>query len=113
MAVLAGAPLHGYVLAQRLSGMRMFRGRAPDMTGVYRLLRSLERRGFVASAWELGASGPAKRRYELTSDGRACLDRWIGTLRAYREAVGDLLDRVSAQGAGAGLRARCRGRAAG
>lgn len=95
MAVLAAEPLHGYVIVQRLAGMAMFRDQAPDVTGVYRLLKNMEKRGFVTSAWELAASGPAKRRYRLTPDGRACLERWVGTLRTYRDAVSDLLDQTA------------------
>jgi DNA-binding PadR family transcriptional regulator len=97
LAVLADEPLHGYVIVQRLTGMEMFRDRRPDVTGVYRLLKSMEKRSFVTSAWELAASGPAKRRYQLTPDGRACLDRWIVTLRTYRDAVSDLLDKVTSK----------------
>ena len=91
MAVLASEPLHGYVIVQRLAGMSMFRDHGPDTTGVYRLLKSMEKKAFVTSTWELAASGPAKRRYALTPDGRACLTRWIATLRVYRAAVDDLL----------------------
>jgi len=97
MAVLAGEPLHGYVIVQRLAGMTFFRGQGPDVTGVYRLLKSMETKGLVTSAWELAASGPAKRRYRLTPAGRVCLNRWITTLRTYRKAVGDLLDAVSSR----------------
>ena len=53
----------------------------------------------MTSAWELAASGPAKRRYALTPDGRACLARWIATLRTYRDAVSNLLD-TAASGRG-------------
>ena len=104
MAVLADEPLHGYVIAQRLTGMTMFRGHGPDATGVYRLLRSMEKKGFVTASWELAASGPAKRRYSLTQGGRACLTRWITTLRTYRDAVSNLLDTAASSGA---AKARC------
>ena len=95
MAVLADEPLHGYVIVQRLVGMTMFQDHAPDIAGVYRLLKSMEKKGFVTSTWELPGSGPAKRSYALTPDGRTCMARWITTLRTYRDAVSDLLDRVT------------------
>lgn len=91
MAVLADEPLHGYVIVQRLAAMSMFRDHGPDITGVYRLLKSMEKKGFVTSTWERAAGGPAKRRYALTPDGRTCLARWIVTLRVYRDAVDALL----------------------
>ena len=92
MAVLADEPLHGYVIVQRLTGMTMFRDHGPDITGVYRLLKGMEKKGFVTSTWELAARGPAKRRYTLTPEGKACMARWIATLRIYRDAVSNLLD---------------------
>ena len=99
MAVLADEPQHGYVIVQRLTGMAMFQDHGPDITGVYRLLKSMEKKGFVTSSWELAASGPAKRRYALTPGGRACLTRWITTLRTYRDAVSNLLDTAASSGA--------------
>lgn len=95
MGVLATEPLHGYVIVRRLAGMAMFRGQGPDATGVYRLLKSMERRRLVSSNWEIAARGPAKRRYQLTPAGRSCLKRWVATLRVYREAIADLLDRAT------------------
>ena len=99
MAVLAKEPLHGYVIVQRLTGMTMFRDQAPDITGVYRLLKSMEKKGFVTSTWESGDSGPAKRCFALTPNGGTCLARWITTLRIYRDAVSNLLDTAASSGA--------------
>lgn len=36
MALLAGGPVHGYLIVQRLEEMRIFEGQTPDPTGVYR-----------------------------------------------------------------------------
>jgi DNA-binding PadR family transcriptional regulator len=99
MAVLANEPLHGYVIVQRLTGMSMFQEHGPDIAGVYRLLKSMEKKGLVTSSWELAASGPAKRCYALTPVGKTCLTRWIATLRAYRDAVSNLLDTAASSGA--------------
>jgi DNA-binding PadR family transcriptional regulator len=91
LAVLAREPLHGYRIAEQVAGMAMFHGRRPDPTGVYRALKAMERRGLVASLWDLSKSGPAKRRYRLAPDGRRCLARWVRTLRAYGAAIQELL----------------------
>ena len=91
MAVLAEQPVHGYLIIQRLSGMDMFRCQAPDPTGVYRVLRSMEEGGLVVSTWDFGDSGPAKRRFELTADGRTCFARWTQTIEQYSLAINDLL----------------------
>ena len=96
MAVLADEPLHGYVIVQRLADMTMFQDCGPDITGVYRLLKCMEKNGFVTSSWEFAASGPAKRCYTLTPGGSACLTRWITTLGTYRDAVTNLLDTIAA-----------------
>ena len=103
MAVLAKEPLHGYRIAQRLRRLAMFRDHRPDPTGLYRLLKSMEEQGLVVSSWELADTGPAKRRFELTPSGRACLDQWIQTLEGYQAAVSQLLRmmrRSSQQAAG-------------
>ena len=91
MTVLAGGPMHGYRIVQRLAKTADARAGRPDPTGVYRMLRLMEARGLVASSWDLSDSGPAKRRYRLTAGGRRCLRRWVATLSDYRRAVGRLL----------------------
>lgn len=97
---------------QRLTGLAMFQAHEPDNTGVYRLLKGMQKEGLVTSSWELAASGPAKRCYALTPDGRACLDRWIKTLRDYRDAVEDLLDSAASIGVRKPRRRRQQGRSA-
>jgi len=91
LVVLAKEPLHGYLIVQRLRAMRMFRGEYPDPAGVYRVLRSMDRRGLVTSSWDLGKAGPAKRRFTLTAHGRACLKQWAQTLEQYARSIEDLL----------------------
>jgi PadR family transcriptional regulator, regulatory protein PadR len=92
MAVLARQPSHGYAILQQLEPLAMFQGQGPDATGLYRLLKSMEEKGLVVSSWDLADSGPAKRRYELTRRGNACLQKWVGTLEQYERAVAELLD---------------------
>jgi len=94
LAVLAKQPLHGYLIVQRLSAMRMFRCECPDPAGVYRVLRSMDRRGLVTSTWDLGKAGPARRRFTLTARGRACLKRWARTLEEYADSIDDLLGTI-------------------
>ena len=65
--------------------------RCPDPAGVYRVLRSMDQRGLVASSWDLGKAGPAKRRFTLTACGRACLKQWAQTLEEYVRSIDDLL----------------------
>lgn len=61
------------------------------MSGIYRFLKVMEERGLVASSWDLEQRGPARRRYEITPDGKRCLALWVETLQRYRDRVNDLL----------------------
>jgi len=91
LAVLAKGPLHGYMLAERIGGMPLFRGRKPDVSGVYRALKAMEGKDLVVASWDLSDSGPAKKSYKLTEDGGQCLFRWIETLEQYRQGITVLL----------------------
>lgn len=91
LVVLAGGPLHGYRLVQRISKLPGFTGQKPDASGVYRFLKAMERKGFVGSSWDISKNGPAKKSYQITSAGRKCLHRWIRTLENYRRGISGLL----------------------
>ena len=91
LSALAGEPLHGYLLVQRLAAMPMFQDQAPDPRGVYRFLNAMARRGLVKSEWDLSRSGPAKRLFHLTAAGRKCLAQWIVTLERYRDQLDQML----------------------
>ncbi len=91
MMLLAESPRHGYRIVQEAAKTPILAGSRPDRTGVYRVLRNLERQGFVVSSWELSESGPARKSYRLTAEGRECLARWIETLEGYHRAIGKLL----------------------
>ena len=71
--------------------MPTFAHHRPDAAGVYRFLKAMEDRGLVSSAWDLSASGPAKRLFDLTNEGKACLARWVVTLEQYRAQIGQLI----------------------
>jgi len=100
MTLLAGGPLHGYRIVQRLAKTPLLGGDRPDPTGVYRMLRLMEKRGFVVSSWSLSGSGPAKRLYRLTPEGRQCLGRWVKTLTDYHRAIEGLLTAARQASAG-------------
>lgn len=69
----------------------MFDGREPDHAGIYRALKEMADEGLVMSSWETGDSGPAKKVFEMTDAGRACLETWFATLSNYRDAINELL----------------------
>jgi PadR family transcriptional regulator, regulatory protein PadR len=91
LAALTEGPIHGYRLAERINEMTGLCGDKPDVSGIYRFLKKMEAAGLVESSWETGGQGHAKRLYEITPTGRACLVRWSTTLETYLETITALL----------------------
>ena len=91
LLVLRAEEVHGYDLAARLETL------APDervdLGNLYRLLRSLEEEGLVASRWRDDLPGRIKRTYTLTPAGEQLLDAWAGALRASNETTAAFLRR--------------------
>jgi PadR family transcriptional regulator len=91
LLLLRERPAHGYDLLERL----------PELTGeqriemgnLYRLLRALEEEGLVASEWDAGSPGPAKRRYSITDAGVRLLDQWVEALQRSQERTTRFLER--------------------
>jgi PadR family transcriptional regulator, regulatory protein PadR len=96
LVALTGGAIHGYRLAERINEMAGQLGEKPDVSGIYRFLKRMEATGLVTSSWETGAKGHAKRLFEITPDGQACLARWATTLEAYLEAITALLKAAKA-----------------
>lgn len=91
LLLLRERPLHGYELLERIPELGA-EGRV-DIGNLYRLLRSLEEEGLVTSEWNAELPGPAKRTYELTTEGRKLLDRWAEALRRAEETISSFLKR--------------------
>ncbi|MDA8360186.1 MAG: PadR family transcriptional regulator [Actinomycetota bacterium] len=91
LLLLAEGPSHGYELADALEGL-LEEGRV-DFGNLYRLLRSLETEGLVASAWSDETPGPLKRTYELTDEGSALLEAWVESLLGSQRRTAALLRR--------------------
>lgn len=73
-------PSYGYQLLSQVDQLP-FPGPAPDSAAVYRMLRELEQKGFVRSEWRPGESGPSKRIYRITPDGRRRLVHWVAEFK--------------------------------
>ncbi|MDR0327292.1 MAG: PadR family transcriptional regulator [Planctomycetaceae bacterium] len=91
LAILTQEPLHGYELTQRIGEIPHFLDELPDLSGIYRMLKSLETRGMVTSNWDLSSGGRPKRIFSITESGKQCLEHWNGTLKKHHEAIGSLL----------------------
>ncbi len=67
---------YGYELIRNIQRYGFIEGNAPPGM-IYRHLRQLEQDGLVVSRWETEGSGPAKRMYNITDEGREVLAIWI------------------------------------
>ncbi len=84
LAFLRRSNAYGYALVQQLTkaGLPGF-----DSTTVYRTLRQLEKAGLVSSFWDTSDSGPAKRRYSLTTAGETFLNLWYDIFGKYQKVL--------------------------
>lgn len=80
LAALLRGDAHGYDLKTEISQLTDG-ALTVDVGGLYRTLRKLEEDGFVVSRWEEGASGPQRRDYRITSEGRELAEDWAQHLR--------------------------------
>ncbi len=83
--------MHGYELAEQIESL--VGEERVDLGNLYRLLRSLEAEGLVSSEWRDDLSGPLKRTYELTPDGKALLGAWAESLKANKSRLETFLER--------------------
>jgi len=91
LAALSKESLHGYAIAQRLAREGAHLNAPPDHSGIYRLLRGMEKRGLLTSKLTESDSGPARREYALTKCGRKCLEHWVKSLARYRDTIDAVL----------------------
>lgn len=85
LAVLQGAPAHGYGVIERLRERSAGAFDLPEGT-VYPALHRLERDGVVASSWE-AVGGRRRRVYRLTRRGSGRLAEQRGAWRDFARAV--------------------------
>ena len=91
LLLLAERPAHGYELVEPVTVI--LAGERIDMGNLYRVLRALEEDGIVRSEWDAAEPGPAKRRYELTPQGRELLRAWVKALQQTQVVVSKFLER--------------------
>ncbi len=77
---------HGYTLLEKLERFG-FDSNTLDASIVYRALRQMEASSWVTSEWDTEGSGPPRRMYEITEDGRSYLAQWIDDLRRTRDEI--------------------------
>lgn len=91
LSVLAEERLYGYqiarTIAERTAGELRF-----TLASLYPMLYALEKRAWIAGAWELTRAGRKRRYYRLTPSGRRQLApmrrQWDGFFRAIQRLSG-------------------------
>jgi len=58
---------------------------------LYPVLRSLEENGLLESTVEPSVSGPPRRYYQITKEGRAALDEWLEIWKQTKKFVDTIL----------------------
>ncbi len=83
-------PLYGYQIAKELDS---FGGGLPVKQGtLYPVLRSLEAGGLLSSEVEPSVSGPPRRYYSVTEEGRQAVGSWREAWIRTREFVDAVLE---------------------
>lgn len=102
LAVLARAdePLYGYQIAKRLEEADA-RDVAGKQSALYPVLRNMSAAGLLDSWVEPSVSGPPRRYYSLTADGREMLEHWRGAWRDTAAFVETMLAPVKTDEKGA------------
>lgn len=86
----SGEPMYGYQIA------KMLEESAPEVPmmkqgTLYPVLRSLEENGLLESTVEPSVSGPPRRYYKITKDGRVTLGEWIDLWKQTKKFVDSIL----------------------
>jgi DNA-binding PadR family transcriptional regulator len=70
------------------------KGQAPPGM-ICRHLRQMEEDGLVSSQWKTEDTGPAKRVYHITDDGKEMLGMWIGYMERQAESLMNFIKKFS------------------
>ncbi len=83
--------MYGYEIAKQLES-RAEHGLPMNQGALYPVLRSLEKQGLLSSEVKPSASGPPRKYYKITRDGRTALRLWTETWRNTKEFVDSFLE---------------------
>lgn len=79
-------PMYGYQIARMLDGFSE-EDSFMKQGALYPVLHSLEDSGLLESMVEPSVSGPPRRYYRITEEGRRILTSWVGTWERMRTFV--------------------------
>jgi PadR family transcriptional regulator PadR len=90
LSLLGDEELYGFDLVRRLSDVD---GVVISEGTIYPLLSRLRREGWVTTTWAESGSGPPRRYYAVTPEGRRALHEFAAEWRRFRDAVDQLMPR--------------------
>ena len=90
MAVLQTAPRHGYAIARDIEQISA-EALVMREGSLYPALRVLEQDELITGAWEIQASGPARKVYTLTEKGQTELAKRTRDWEQYARIMGTIL----------------------
>lgn len=94
LLILSKGSCSGYSIVKQMAFYPLLEHNLPDTTGVYRQLKSMEKKGAITHADYRDDSGVLKKRYQITDEGRECLANWSLTLADYRTSITLLLEDI-------------------
>lgn len=96
LKIVAGGPLHGYAIAQRIGQVSRALLQVPQGS-LYPALHRLENAGLLTATWTETDSGRAAKVYRLTRQGRRRLDHEVADWRRLSQAIQFILQSESAE----------------
>ncbi len=94
LAMLADRERYGFELVHSLGTVY---GLVASEGTIYPLLARLRRQGLVETSWRESESGPPRRYYRLSPEGKDALSQFAGAWRELRNSVDVLLGDVSTE----------------
>jgi DNA-binding PadR family transcriptional regulator len=83
-------PMHGYQLMDELNKRGLAEPDRIEPGAIYTVLRRMEHRGLLTSQWEEKETGPDRRVYTLTEEGREHLKAGLESMKTRRAVLDDL-----------------------
>jgi PadR family transcriptional regulator, regulatory protein PadR len=83
-------PMHGYQLMEELNKRGLSQPDRLEPAAIYTALRRMEHRGLLTSQWEEKTSGPDRRIYTITEEGKSILKQSLEMMKHQKAVLDDL-----------------------
>ena len=91
--LLLEEPSYGYSLVEKLQSLGIHQSSVPYGV-IYRLLRDMESENLIESEWEIEDSGPSRRVYSITKEGKEYLERWLNNAKGNLKILENLISNI-------------------